>query len=225
MSWTDRLRLALLPRLGRPAVRLLGRTLTLAEVNRVVVEPLWAAQAPVIYACWHGRILMIPYFYRKGHHPYVLASLHRDGELVSRFVRGFGFRVVRGSSTRGGASAIRELVRLLRSGAEVAIIPDGPRGPRYVVQPGITLLAKLSGAPIIPLAVSASRRTLLRSWDEFLIPHPFARVVVIFGEPIRVPADARREVLEERRKALEASLRQLTWQADVSFGPARVSPV
>jgi len=221
MSWADRLRLALIPLLGGWAVRLLGLTLALTEVNRHHVQPLWARRAPVIYACWHGRILLIPYLYGRRHHPYVLASLHRDGELVSRYAQGFGFRVVRGSTTRGGSAAIRELAHRLKAGAEVAIVPDGPRGPRYVVQSGITLLAKLSGAPIVPLAVSASRRTHLRSWDEFLIPHPFARVVVIFGEPVRVPADADRRVLEERRGALEASLRQLTREADAYFG-ARV---
>lgn len=224
MSWTDRLRLALFPPLGRWAVRLLGLTLTLTEVNRRHVEPFWARRAPVIYACWHGRILLIPYLYGGRHRPYALASLHRDGELVSRYVQGFGFRLVRGSTTRGGPAAIRELARRLRAGAEVAVVPDGPRGPRYVVQAGITLLAKLSGAPIVPLAVSASRRTHLRSWDEFLIPHPFARVVVIFGEPLWVPADADRKVLEERRGALEASLRQLTQAADAHFG-ARVPPL
>lgn len=221
MSWADRLRLALLPPLGRWAVSLLGRTLTLTEVNRDVVEPFWAARAPLIYACWHGRILLVPYLYRGRHRPWVLTSRHRDGELVSRYVRGFGFRVVRGSTTRGGTAAIRELARRLKAGEEAAIVPDGPRGPRYVVQSGIALLAKLSGAPIVPLALSASRRTHLASWDEFLVPHPFARVVVIFGEPLYVPADADREVLEARRGALESRLRELTREADAYFG-ARV---
>lgn len=213
-GWGERLLIAGLAAAGGTAVRVLGRTLRVTEVNREAAARLWEAGSPVIYAVWHGRMLMFPYLYgaRRVH---VLASRSRDGELVSRFVRTFGFRVVRGSTSRGAAAALRALARLLREErTEVAVVPDGPRGPRYRVQPGPVLLARLAGAPIVPLGFGAWRRTLVRSWDEFVVPHPFARAVVVFGDPIRVPADASRETLEAARQALEAALRRLTREAD-----------
>ena len=178
------------------------------------MEPFWRDRRPVIYAIWHGRMLMIPAIYGTRHAPWIMTSWSRDGELIGRVAEGFGFRTVRGSTTRGGTAALREQVRLLRRGEQVAVLPDGPRGPRHVVQPGIILLAKLGQAPIIPMSFSASPRRLLSSWDEFLVPLPFARCVVLFGEPIRVPADADRDVFEASRKLLEERLVTLTWRAD-----------
>lgn len=220
----DRLVLAGLVAVGRPLIRLLGASLRLTEANREVADRLWAAGGPLIYAAWHGRILMFPYFYGRLRRVHVLASRSRDGELVSRFARAFGFQVVRGSSSRGAASALRLLARLLREQhAEIGVVPDGPRGPRYVAQPGPVLLAKLGRAPILPLGLGASRGTVLASWDEFLIPHPFARIAVVFGEPLVVPEDADREALEHHRQRLEATLSRLTGEADRLVGRRRVS--
>lgn len=112
---------------------------------------------------------------------------------------------------------MHELLRRIEAGEDIGIIPDGPRGPRYVVQRGIVTLAKLSGAPIVPMTFSASRRRHLRSWDQFLIPHPFARAVVIFGEPLSVPAAASKEEMEAIRRELEGSLRRITEEADRFF--------
>ncbi len=212
--------------LGRGAIRLLGATLRLTEANRDVAERLWTAGSPVIYAAWHGRMFLFPYFYGRRRPVHVLASRSRDGELISRFAQGFGFRVVRGSSSRGASTALRVLARLLREEhAEVGVVPDGPRGPRYVAQPGPVLLAKLGRAPIVPLGLGASRATALASWDEFLIPHPFARVAVVFGEPLAVPEDADRETLEAARRRLEEALRHLTTEADRLAGAPGVRPL
>jgi lysophospholipid acyltransferase (LPLAT)-like uncharacterized protein len=146
---------------------------------------------------------------------HVLASRSRDGELVSRLARGFGLSVVRGSSSRGAATALRALVRLIREQrAEVAVIPDGPRGPRWVAHPGAVILAKLGQAPIVPLGFGVSRGMVLGSWDAFLVPRPFARAVLIFGDPLRVPADADRGSLEVYRRMLEQTLTRLTREAD-----------
>jgi lysophospholipid acyltransferase (LPLAT)-like uncharacterized protein len=106
------------------------------------------------------------------------------------------------------------LTRALRSGHEVVVVPDGPRGPREVLKPGVIALARLSGAPIVPVAVGASREWRLRSWDEFRIPRPFARCVVRFGEPIHVSRAADRAGEEAARKEVEAALRGLSWQVD-----------
>jgi lysophospholipid acyltransferase (LPLAT)-like uncharacterized protein len=210
---------------GRLGLQLLGATLRLAEANRDGMERLWAAGSPVIYTTWHGRMLMFPYFYGRLRRVHVLASRSRDGELVSRLARAFGFHPVRGSSSRGAGAALRVLARLLREEqAEVAIVPDGPRGPRHIAQPGIVLLAKLGKAPIVPLGFGASRATVLRTWDAFLLPHPFARVGVVFGEPLRVAAAADRDALEAARQRLEATLHQVTREADrLAVAPARHS--
>jgi lysophospholipid acyltransferase (LPLAT)-like uncharacterized protein len=220
----DRLVAALLAGLARGAARLLGRSLRIVERNREPIERLWGAGIPIIYVTWHGRMLMLPYLYGRVRTVYVLASRSRDGELVSRFVRGFGFRVVRGSSSRGAAAALRALARrLIAERAEVAMIPDGPRGPRHVAHPGPVILAKLSGAPIVPLGFGVSRGTILDSWDACLIPHPFARAAVVFGDPIVVPPEADRAALERYRQALEAALCRVTMDADGLAGSPRAS--
>jgi lysophospholipid acyltransferase (LPLAT)-like uncharacterized protein len=206
------LALAAGPALGAMALRVLANTLRVRR-DEATVAPLWAARAPMIYAVWHGRILLLPYFYgHRGSH--VLASRSRDGELVTRWIRRFGLDPVRGSSTRGGGEALRVLTRALRAGREVVVVPDGPRGPREVLKPGVIALARLSGAPIVPTAVGASREWRLRSWDEFRIPRPFARCVVRFGEPIHVSGASDRAGEEAARKEVEAALRGLSWQVD-----------
>lgn len=204
------LTLAAGPVLGAIALRALGATLRVRREEAAVAR-LWAARAPVIYAVWHDRLLLLPYLY--GHRgSRVLASRSRDGELVARWIRRFGLEPVRGSSTRGGGEALRLLTRALRSGYEVVVVPDGPKGPREVLKPGVIALARLTGAPIVPMALGASREWRLRSWDEFRIPKPFARCVMRFGEPIYV---ARHRAGEEAaRKEVEAALRGLGWQVD-----------
>lgn len=219
----ERLALGPIPSLGRGAIRLLGATLRLTEVNREPVDRLWAEDRALIYAVWHGRMLMLPYLYGRVWPVHVLTSRSRDGEILSRFVRGFGLRVVRGSSSRGAATALRTLTRLLREErAKLCIVPDGPRGPRHLAQPGVVLLAKLGRAPVVPIGFGVSRGTVLSSWDAFLIPHPFARAAVVFGEPLTVPEDAGPEALEEHRRTLEAALRRVTLEADRIVGAVRV---
>lgn len=200
------------PVLGALALRALARTLRIRR-EEAAAAPLWAARAPMIYAVWHGRLLLLPYLY--GHRGCrVLASRSRDGEIVSRLIRRFGLEPVRGSSTRGGGEALRRLTRDLRQGREVVVVPDGPTGPREVLKSGVIALARLSGAPIVPTAVGASRHWQLGSWDGFQVPKPFARCVVRFGEPIHVPAAADRAAQEAARKEVEVALRGLTWRVD-----------
>jgi lysophospholipid acyltransferase (LPLAT)-like uncharacterized protein len=206
------LALAVGPVLGGIALRTLAATLRVRR-EEGGVAPLWAARAPLIYAMWHGRLLLLPYLY--GHRgAQVLTSRSRDGELVARWMSRFGLVPVRGSSSNRGGDALRRLARALREGREVVVVPDGPTGPREVLKAGVITLARISGAPIVPMAVGAAREWRLHSWDEFRVPKPFGRCVVRFGEPIRVPADADRAALEAARKDVEAALRGVTWQAD-----------
>jgi lysophospholipid acyltransferase (LPLAT)-like uncharacterized protein len=205
--------------LGVAAIRLLGRSLRFEEIGREHVDELWAHRAPVIYAVWHGQVLMLPYFYGRRRPVHVLASHSRDGELLSRFVERFGIGVVRGSSSRGGAVALRGLARVLRrGGTEVLVAPDGPRGPRHVVQPGVVSLAGFTAAPIVPMAVGASRGTVLGSWDRFVVPHPFARLCVAFGEPLYVPRQPGHQALETARRDLEGRLSAVTRAAGERAG-------
>ena len=212
MKIPARLALAAGPLVGSIAVRALASTLRVHR-DEAAVAPLWAARTPLIYAMWHGHLLLLPYLY--GHlGARVLTSRSRDGEIVARWIRRFGLDPVRGSSSRGGGEALRALARALRSGREVVVVPDGPRGPREVLKPGVIRLARLSGAPIVPVAVGASRDWRLHSWDEFRIPRPFARCVVRFGEPIHVSRAVDRAGEEAARKEVEAALRGLSWQVD-----------
>ena len=211
---------ALAPSWGSWALRLLGRTLRVRRDERAVAA-LWTARAPVIYVVWHARLLLLPYLYRDSG-VRVLISRSRDGDLVAGLVRRFGFEVVRGSSSRGGARGLRTLARTLGDGHSVVLVPDGPRGPSETVKRGVVALARMTGAPVVPLAFAASREWRARSWDGFRVPKPFARCVVRFGDPVRVPRreptqalrEAPRKADDSPRKEIEAALREVTWQAD-----------
>jgi lysophospholipid acyltransferase (LPLAT)-like uncharacterized protein len=199
--------------LGPPAlswgVAALARTLRLDRDERAV-SSLWSRRAPVIYAVWHARLLLLPHLYR-GRRLRVLTSRSRDGELAARLAERAGLECVRGSSSRGAAAALRALLRSLREGWEVLVVPDGPRGPREVVKPGIVALAGLSGAPIVPVTVGASAAWQLDSWDRFRVPKPFARCLVAFGEPLWLPRDADGEAAME----VQAALVGLTTRVDI----------
>jgi lysophospholipid acyltransferase (LPLAT)-like uncharacterized protein len=204
--------LALGPTLGAAAIRVLARTLAIERDERAVA-PLWQAGSPVIYAVWHGRILLLPLLYG-GRRARVLTSRSRDGELVARFMRRFGLEPVRGSSSRGGALALRLLARALKQGHDVVVVPDGPRGPAEVAKAGVVTLARLSGAAIVPLALGASAEWRLGSWDGFRIPRPFSHCVARFGEPIHVSRLADRGAEEAARRDVEMALRELSASVD-----------
>lgn len=163
---------------------------------RVLNDAAWCAMRqrgePFILTLWHGDLLPLLVHHR-GQGIAVLISEHRDGETVARVAHGLGLRTVRGSSTRGGARAIAALVRELRQGREVAITPDGPRGPARKFAPGALVAAQRAGAPLVPIGVHVDRAWRLNSWDRFVIPKPFARVTIAYGEPTRVHADTPRE--------------------------------
>jgi lysophospholipid acyltransferase (LPLAT)-like uncharacterized protein len=198
-------------------IRCLQRTMRIEEFNGERIELLWERGENVIGAFWHGRLLMTPLIYR-GRGLKVLTSRHRDGELISRTVRLFGLETVRGSSTRGGMSGIKGLARALQEGLDVAVAPDGPRGPRYKVQMGVIQLARISGRPIFPLTFSATPRKVLQSWDHFVLPFPFSRGVFVWGEPIWVDPAADMGEMQRKALLLERRLREITVRADHYFG-------
>lgn len=171
------------------------------------------AGKPVIFVLWHGRLL--PCTFRHRNEGLVtLISQHRDGEYIAGVVRRWGFTAVRGSSSRGGTPALRALLRHLRGGRSLAITPDGPRGPRETMKPGVLLLARLSGAPIVPVLAGTDRAWWFGSWDRFLVPKPFAAVRMIYGSPIRVPPDADDDSLPDLAHTVEARLGEIMRAVD-----------
>ncbi|MBI3597196.1 MAG: lysophospholipid acyltransferase family protein [Nitrospirae bacterium] len=153
----DRILVRLIPWLGYGVIRGLRWTMGIRTLNFETADAFWKEGRNFIVAFWHGRQLMMP-FANKGKKVSILISQHRDGELIARTVARFGFHAVRGSTTRGGAAALRRLVQRARAGDLLVMTPDGPRGPRHVVQPGVVELAKLTGLPIFPVTFSASKK-------------------------------------------------------------------
>lgn len=152
-----------------------------------------AARQGMVMAAWHGHLLPLTIYLRHLGMS-VLVSEHRDGEVIAQVLESLGFTMIRGSSTRGGARALVEMIKVLRSGVAVCITPDGPKGPARKFAPGAVVAAQRAAVPITTMFVTADRAWVLNSWDRFMIPKPFARIVLHFGEPTFVregtPADA-----------------------------------
>ncbi|PAZ00092.1 MAG: hypothetical protein CAK90_07440 [Spartobacteria bacterium AMD-G4] len=168
--------------------------------------------APVIVCFWHNRILGITFAFdriypKKRNGVTVLTSPSKDGEILAQLVGAFDMKAVRGSSSRRGSSALLELVRLIRGGRDIAITPDGPRGPRYSLGPGIILLAQSTGVRIVPAHASFSRCVRMKTWDGFIIPLPFSKVSVTLDGALTIPGELTGEEFEEKRKNLEDLLK------------------
>jgi lysophospholipid acyltransferase (LPLAT)-like uncharacterized protein len=181
---------------GRGFLNVLARTWRVRVVNGEAVRTLRASGLPFIFALWHGQLLPLLWHHRD-EGVMVLISEHRDGEMVARTAESLGYGLIRGSTTRGGDRALISLVRELQAGHEIAITPDGPKGPAEKFAPGALVAAQRSGSFILPVAASASRSWRLKSWDQFMIPKPFARVTVAYGAPTKVQATNPRAAVEE----------------------------
>lgn len=192
---------------------LLGRSMRFREVNREAVDRLWLDGRSVIVCFWHGRLLAMP-FASARRPTKVLISRHGDGEFIARVVSHFGLGAVRGSYRKASVSSLREILSELKQGTTIGITPDGPKGPRHQVKPGIVELARMTRSPIVPVTYGASRKKVFSSWDRFVLPYPFSRVLFVWGDPIFVAADARADAVEDRRKELEERLVALTETAD-----------
>lgn len=172
---------------------------------------------PVIFAVWHNRQLIGPELYRRYFRSAMpfrrlasIASASRDGAIAARFLELSDTAAVRGSSSRRGARALTELIDLARQGFDIAVTPDGPRGPRYEVKPGIIALAQHAQAPIIPICYHMSRKRVLRSWDGFQIPLPFSRCEIQVGEPLRVASDLDDTARSDLAQELQTRLVRIT---------------
>ena len=197
-------------------IRFLGLTMRFEEVNPEIPRSFTEKGIPGIGAFWHGRLLMMPFIY-KGKKLSFLVSPHRDGQVVGKALVRFGFEPILGSTSRNAFSGFKKMVKAHKNGSDIAIVPDGPVGPRYRVQIGVIELARLTGRPVVPLTFSASKRKTLRTWDQFLLPYPFSKGVFIWGEPVYVDPNGDRTHLEEKRLLLERRLNELTERADHYF--------
>jgi lysophospholipid acyltransferase (LPLAT)-like uncharacterized protein len=204
--------------LGRASALLLRALGTTWRIRTEGPDPLVPGHAPVVAAFWHRNILMASYCYRDRGFS-VAVSRSRDGDRIASLLSALGYETPpRGSSTRGGAAALRELVRQVQSGTTVSIQTDGPQGPARVSKIGIVSLSRLSGRSITPVAFSARPHLRFRSWDGTLLPLPFAKVVCRYGDAMLVPADADEAEEENRRAQLDRELNRLTDDADRALG-------
>lgn len=189
-----RLRLSVLALSG--ALRALASTWRYRVIGGDHLASLRRAGTPFIFSLWHGQLLPLIWHHRD-QRVAILVSEHRDGEMIARIARSIGYQLIRGSTTRGGGRALLALVRALETGTEVAVTPDGPRGPAHQFAPGALVAAYRAGAPLLPVAAHASRAWRLASWDGFVIPKPFARVTVSYGAPARVDAGSARDAASQ----------------------------
>ncbi|HNW44044.1 MAG TPA: lysophospholipid acyltransferase family protein [Elusimicrobiales bacterium] len=195
---------AILPRLARLYVWMLALT---SRIN-VKGEAFYAK--PAIYAIWHRQEVLMIYLQRNrglaG-----LVSLSKDGEYMARILRLFGFALIRGSTTTGGSSSLRALIRAGRAGTSLAITPDGPKGPVFKVQPGAVYIAQKTGLPVLPCAAAFSKKIVLRNWDKYQFPLPFGRMQAVYGPPFFV---AEGDDIAAKAAELEGVLNSLTEEAE-----------
>lgn len=164
----------------------IGKTSSVKLINYEIVLKFLKQKRSVIYAFWHNRLLYLAYLYRNKRVG-VMVSLHRDGEYIASVMKKLNLVAIRGSSRRGGIRALIEIINYVKkSGYDAAFTPDGPRGPKYEIQDGVLIAAQKSGAPILPIVWNAKYKIILNSWDNFIIPLPFNKFVVLYGNPVWV---------------------------------------
>ena len=200
--------------LGQGLVGSLFLTVRLQTMGEEHLRPFRAAGTPVIFVFWHGRLLPLIHVHRR-QGAVVLVSEHADSEYVTRILRRFGFGIVRGSSTRGGVAGLKGLIRAAGRGHDLAVTPDGPRGPNREFKHGALTVARMTSLPLIPVGVGASAGWCTNSWDRFLIPKPFSTVRVAYGAPCLLERDASEQEVEVAAQTLTQTLSDLSvWAGD-----------
>ncbi|MCB2188653.1 MAG: lysophospholipid acyltransferase family protein [Deltaproteobacteria bacterium] len=218
-TWAQRLGFNLAAGAGALLTRALIATLRVTILNPEVEEEYLKSGRQVLLVTWH-RSWLCGVAYLGRYHPALMASGSRDGEYLARFQRFVGCRSVRGSSSRGGAQAHREMVRFVLQGGQVAAnVADGPQGPRYQAKAGMIALAQLTGAPLLPVMFAADRSWVLtKAWDRTIIPKPFAHAYALYGRPLVVPRRLTPAERERYRQELEDELNRLKDVVDQRAG-------
>lgn len=213
-------------------LRLLRSSTRWSIVREEIPHRFWDEDKPFIAAFWHGRNLVTPLCWRTHRTVNMLASQHRDGDITENVLKRLGLKTLRGSSgdpkkgkmAKGGATALRNMARIIQSGESIAITPDGPRGPRQRAGEGVAAIARLTGVPVVPVCVSIRRARILKSWDRLMIPLPFSRGVIAWGEPIHIAREGGPEELERGRRAVEDGMNRLLREADELIGRTPIEP-
>ncbi|HEX6495714.1 MAG TPA: lysophospholipid acyltransferase family protein [Acidobacteriaceae bacterium] len=221
LNWRKRWMLWMVPPLVALLLRLLHATLRYEEIFDDDGRADQPGEASV-WCFWHRCLLPAACFFRGRPRTTLLISASFDGELIARTIERLGYETVRGSSSRAGSAGLLALARAVQDGATAVIPGDGPRGPRYLLKPGIARLARLAGQPINSFYLLPQRAWVLRSWDALLIPKPFSRVVMAWGRPVPPPESAEAE--EQVRLAVEATLQRLRLLAEVHFAARTAVP-
>lgn len=197
----------------------------ISKINRFLFKSIfWQTQgiehgnkidSPVVIAFFHGRMMMLPFFYnllRPNKKIKMIVSNHFDGELVAKIVSYFGIDFLRGSSTRGGVKLLKEIMGI--KNFDIGITPDGPKGPAEKVKSGVIYISKITGFPILPVTYSVKKKKILNTWDKFIIPKPFTKGLFLCGEPLYIPKDIDDKGMDIYSQLLEERLKNLNILAD-----------
>ena len=204
--------------------RLVGKTTRWDVFGANQFYQTWHQEKAIILVIWHGRSLMIPHFWNKKYPLNALVSLHKDGRIIAGFLERYGFGTIGGSTTEGGKAAALGLLHSLQNHKAIAIIPDGPRGPRMKMSISPLYFARKSGKPVFGATYSIEHSKIANSWDAMLIPPPFCRGILHVTKPYYVPADATDEDLEKYRQEIEDEMNNLTYKADKRFNISKIEP-
>ncbi|HPG38666.1 MAG TPA: lysophospholipid acyltransferase family protein [bacterium] len=194
----------------------LGKSAIKSAHNRKYLHQAYATGKPIMFVIWHGKMLL-PMYAHRNEGVAAMVSEHNDGEIIARAMERFGYRTVRGSSTRGGTKAYRNMLKVLKSGNHCTMTPDGPTGPRYVFKIGALQLAQRAGAVLLPLTFSAKNPVVLKSWDAFTLWKPFGKVCLAYGPPLFLPDTADADTLELCRLDIQQRMMDLQKEADDLF--------
>ena len=196
---------------GRYGLQTLFRTLHIQRTGQDTIPRPREERTPVIFVFWHGRLLPLIHVHRN-QGTVVLVSEHRDGDYLARLLHHFGFGTVRGSSTRGGVRGLKGLIRAARRGEDLAITPDGPRGPNRELKLGALTVARMTGLPLVPVGVGVTSSWRILSWDGLLVPKPFSTVRVAYGPPTLLPRNADQAEIDDAAASLQHRLGDLSDQ-------------
>jgi len=209
--------------LGLPVLRGLLRLLTMTyRVEAVLgadnIEPFLDGKTSCAPAYWHQQHVLcstlIRQWLRRGFKACFLVSASVDGDVPERIARAWGAEVIRGSANQSGALALRDMQAMMKRGFSIVTTADGPQGPKYEFKPGVIVMARIGGMPILPLACAAERAWYLRRWDDFMIPKPFSRVVLAVGEPYTIPATVPLDGIEPHRLNVQAAVMSLMRESE-----------
>jgi lysophospholipid acyltransferase (LPLAT)-like uncharacterized protein len=209
-----------MPFIGLVVVRVISATYTIKMIDPEIERNVFKRGQIPIYASWHQRFFPGIALFARRKPISIMISQSRDGELISRIAHVLGWYPVRGSSSKGGRQALRKLKKLIHEGYKVGHIVDGPRGPFGVVKPGLLLIAQNTGMPIIPIIISAEKKWVFNSWDRFIIPKPFSRVIIRFCDEICVPRKLSLSDFEEKRSQIENTFKSRYNETDAIWSNA-----